>query len=92
MVTECGGTPAEGSGPWGAFAKAVEGGAAVLGDEAAVGSLEEGETHGLQSYKTGIDKLDSRAAKIIETQVLPGQERTYKMITDLKREFSKIAK
>jgi uncharacterized protein (TIGR02284 family) len=92
MVTECGGTPAENSGPWGQFAKAVQGGATVIGDEAAVGSLEEGETQGLESYKAGLAKLDSRAAKIVESQIMPGQERTYKVISDLKREFSKIAK
>lgn len=46
-ITELGGTPAEGSGPWGAFAKVVEGGAKAFGDKAAVAALEEGEDHGL---------------------------------------------
>jgi uncharacterized protein (TIGR02284 family) len=92
MVTECGGRPADNSGPWGQFAKFVEGGAAVIGEEAAVGSLEEGETQGMESYKSELTKLDSRAAKIVETQILPGQERTYKIISDLKRDFSKLAK
>jgi demethoxyubiquinone hydroxylase (CLK1/Coq7/Cat5 family) len=92
MVTECGGTPANNSGPWGQFAKVVQGGADVIGEEAAVGSLEEGETQGIKSYKAELDTLDSRAAKIIESQILPGQERTYKIISDLKRDYSKIAK
>jgi uncharacterized protein (TIGR02284 family) len=92
MVTECGGTPAENSGPWGQFAKAVQGGATAIGEEAAVGSLEEGETQGMESYKSELCKLDSRAAKIVESQILPGQERTYKMISDLKRQYSQIAK
>jgi len=91
MVTECGGTPAANSGPWGQFAKFVAGGATAIGEEAAVGSLEEGETQGIQSYQNELPNLDSRAAKIVETQILPGQERTYKIISDLKRDFSKLA-
>ena len=51
-IVACGGTPAEGSGAWGTFAKVVEGGAKVFGEKAAVAALEEGEDHGLADYNT----------------------------------------
>jgi hypothetical protein len=42
--------PAEGSGAWGAFAKAVEGTAKLFGNAAALKALKEGEEHGLKEY------------------------------------------
>src|ERR1051325_4995655 len=57
-IVAAGGTPAKSSGPWGAFAKIVEGTAKVLGEKAAVAALEEGEDHGLKDYKNEIDELD----------------------------------
>jgi uncharacterized protein (TIGR02284 family) len=80
IVTESGGTPVTSSGPWGAFAKLVEGGAAVFGESAAIGSLEEGEDHGLKSYNSGLEKLAPQAADIIETDLRPAQEHTYQLI------------
>ncbi|HEX7185293.1 MAG TPA: DUF2383 domain-containing protein [Thermoanaerobaculia bacterium] len=49
--------PSEGSGPWGAFAKAVEGAAQLFGDTAALKALKEGEEHGLKDYQ---DALESK--------------------------------
>src|SRR5690349_18504761 len=48
QIRMLGGAPAEKSGPWGAFAKTVEGGAALLGDKMSISALEEGEDHGLK--------------------------------------------
>src|SRR4051812_40502751 len=45
------GEPSESSGPWGAFAKAVQGTAKIFGDKATIAALEEGEDHGLKDYK-----------------------------------------
>src|ERR1700742_1623109 len=42
-ILAAGGTPVDSSGPWGTFAKAVEGSARVLGDKVAIAALEEGE-------------------------------------------------
>lgn len=39
------------SGAWGAFAKAVEGTAKLLGNGAALRALKEGEQHGLRQYE-----------------------------------------
>jgi len=54
-VTDMGGTPATGSGAWGAFAKAVEGTAAFLGDSPAIAALIEGERHGIEEYNDALD-------------------------------------
>src|SRR5438067_12012282 len=42
-IEQLGGSPAESSGPWGTFAKMVEGTATITGDKNAIGALEEGE-------------------------------------------------
>jgi len=52
-----GGKPAQGSGPWGAFAKLLEGGAKLFGVRAAIAVLEEGEDHGRDDYKRDAPKL-----------------------------------
>jgi uncharacterized protein (TIGR02284 family) len=50
-----GGKPSEGSGPWGSFAKAVEGAAQLFGDTAALKALKEGEEHGLKDYQDALE-------------------------------------
>lgn len=44
------------SGAWGAFAKAVEGTATLLGSAAALRALREGEQHGLRQYEDFADE------------------------------------
>jgi hypothetical protein len=50
--------PAEGSGAWGAFAKAVEGTAKLFGNAAALKALKEGEEHGLKDYADALEDGD----------------------------------
>jgi uncharacterized protein (TIGR02284 family) len=54
-VEQHGGKPSESSGPWGAFAKAVEGTAKLLGNTAALKALKEGEEHGLKDYEDALE-------------------------------------
>lgn len=54
-VEQHGGKPSEGSGPWGAFAKAIEGTAKLLGNTAALKALKEGEEHGLKDYEDALN-------------------------------------
>ncbi len=54
-IEQHGGSPSEGSGAWGAFAKAVEGVAKVFGDTTALKALKEGEEHGLKDYQDALD-------------------------------------
>jgi hypothetical protein len=54
-IEQHGGKPSEGSGPWGTFAKAVEGTAKLLGNTAALKALKEGEEHGLKDYQDALE-------------------------------------
>jgi hypothetical protein len=83
-VVRLGGEPAHGSGAWGSFARLVEGGAKVLGEKAAISALEEGEDRGLRLYRSDIQKLDPASRAVIESEVLPAQERTHSSLSNLK--------
>jgi uncharacterized protein (TIGR02284 family) len=54
-IEQHGGKPSEGSGPWGTFAKTVEGAATLLGNTAALKALKEGEEHGLKDYQDALE-------------------------------------
>jgi len=83
-VARLGGAPAKGSGPWGAFARLVEGGAKAFGEKAAVAALEEGEDHGLKLYRDDLDKLDAVSRQLVETDLLPQQQQTHQFMSTLK--------
>ena len=85
-ILAMGGEPAEGSGAWGALAKAIEGGAAVLGDQVAVAALEEGEDHGLKDYRADLDKLGPMERDLVTQQLLPLQEETHRTLSRLKHQ------
>jgi uncharacterized protein (TIGR02284 family) len=57
-VHQLGGKPDQGSGAWGAFAKAVEGTATLLGNKAALKALKEGEEHGLKEYQSALSNRE----------------------------------
>ncbi|HEU0033885.1 MAG TPA: DUF2383 domain-containing protein [Kofleriaceae bacterium] len=88
-VIACGGTPADSSGPWGVWAKTVEGGARLFGDKAAVAALEEGEDHGLADYKRELDDddLDVQSRQLLVGQLLPLQQQTHDRLSMLKKQL-----
>jgi hypothetical protein len=81
------GEPSGSSGPWGAFAKAVQGTAKIFGDKATIAALEEGEDHGLKDYKKELDDrdLDAQARMIVANQLLPEQQQTHARLSALKK-------
>jgi demethoxyubiquinone hydroxylase (CLK1/Coq7/Cat5 family) len=83
-IQNLGGKPSTESGVWGFFAKLVEGGAKLMGTKPAVAALEQGEDHGRDDYKRDIDQLDMTSRQLIETEVLPEQERTHRALSRLK--------
>jgi outer membrane murein-binding lipoprotein Lpp len=87
-IRAAGGTPAEGSGPWGMFAKAVEGGAQVLGEKATVAALEEGEDHGVKDYKTDVNDLDASLQSLVMSRLAPEQQRTHDRMSSLKKRLA----
>jgi len=76
--------PADSSGPWGGFAKLVEGGAKVFGVKAALAALEEGEDHGKKLYREDLDKLDASTRSFVETELMPEQQQTHDLMSQLK--------
>ena len=86
-IRALGGTPSEGSGVWGAFAKAVEGTAKALGEKATIAALEEGEDHGLADYKRDLDEIDPSHRAMI-ARLLPEQQQTHDRLSALKRRLS----
>jgi hypothetical protein len=54
-ILDAGGEPDEGSGIWGAFAKAVEGTAKVFGESAALAALIQGEEIGISDYESALE-------------------------------------
>jgi len=88
QIRALGGDPADGSGPWGVFAKAVEGSAAMLSDKISISALEEGEDHGLKEYRTDLGELDAETARIVSAELLPKQLQTHRTMSTLKRQLS----
>ena len=82
-VRALGGSPSEGSGPWGALVTAYESGAAVLGDQAVIAALEQGEDHGLADYRADLDKLDADSRQLVTAVLLPQQVETHEVIRKL---------
>ncbi|MDY7232432.1 DUF2383 domain-containing protein [Hyalangium rubrum] len=84
-ISRLGGTPVEGSGPWGVFAKLVQAGADSLGEKAAIQALEEGEDHGLADYQRDMDQVHGEARRFVRMELLPAQKRTHAQLSRLKR-------
>jgi len=87
-VRRRGGQPAQSSGPWGTFAKLVEGSATAIGEKAAIAALEEGEDHGRNDYKRELSGLEPDARSFVEQQLLPEQLRTHNALSALKKSLS----
>lgn len=87
-VQNFGGEPSEKSGPWGAFAKTVESGAAAFGEKLAIAALEEGEDKGLRDYRDAITSCDGTTRALIERDVMPLQEQTHRKMSQLKKSYS----
>jgi hypothetical protein len=84
-IARRGGSPPESSGPWGAFVKLLEAGAATFGAKAAIAVLEEGEDHGRNDYQRDAASLGREARLLIEQYLLPEQLRTHAVVSRLKR-------
>jgi hypothetical protein len=82
-----GGQPSTGSGAWGAFSKAVEGTAKLLGNKAAIKALKEGEEHGLKQYEEAlISGLPADCEGLIRERLLPRQRNHLPVIDRLLHE------
>lgn len=82
---QLGAEPPKSSGLWGAFAKAVQTGADLLGDRTAIAALEEGEDRGLKLYADGLSDVDPKTRTFIETELMPQQQRTHDLCRTMKQ-------
>jgi uncharacterized protein YoaH (UPF0181 family) len=84
LVKEMGGEAPATSGLWGSFAKLVESGAALLGEKAIVGALEEHEVKSLADYKSDLEVFDEALHKVMFYELMPSQQECYEKIYKLK--------
>jgi rubrerythrin len=73
------------AGAWGAFASVWTGGAKIMGNDAAIKALTQGEEHGIKEYKKALDDatIKPELKQMIRTQFLPKQEEHLKTIKTL---------
>jgi len=83
-IYDLGGTPAEGSGLWGAFARVFEGGATMFGRTSTVAALEEGEDHGLGLYENRLKDLDPESLRLVGGELQFEQRATHATMHELK--------
>jgi len=76
--------PSRSTGVWGAFAKAIQAGADLLGDRTAIATLEEGEDRVVKLYTERLDACDADTRKLVSTELLPEQQRTHDLCKALK--------
>ena len=76
LITKLGGTPQQGTGVWGSWAKILLEGATLIGKQTAIRVLLEGEKSGEGDYEAALkDKaLSSEVRTLIETKLLPAQQ------------------
>lgn len=82
-IRALGGEPATSSGLWVGFTKLVEQGAALLGSDAVIAVLEQGEDIGLKQYREHLADLDPESHALVETDLRPAQDRSHARLLDL---------
>jgi uncharacterized protein (TIGR02284 family) len=82
-IRALGGEASDSSGAWGAWAQTVQGTANLFGDAAALKSLKEGEEHGLKDYQEALDDLDAATAGIVQSTMIPSQQRHIDLLDQL---------
>ena len=73
IVLEANGVPSTSSGPWGGFAKVVEGAATLIGETPALMVLRQGEEHGINVYNDALanPNVSDTLKKLIHEELLP---------------------
>jgi hypothetical protein len=82
-IRELGGEASDSSGPWGSWAKFSQGAANLFGDASSLKALKEGEEHGLKDYQRGSDSIDTTSAELINSQLIPAQQRHINLLDQL---------
>lgn len=75
-VSAMGMKPAETSGVWGNWAKIYMGGAKLIGEEATLGALKDGEKHGISEYREALamENMPKETSSHISDTLLANQQ------------------
>lgn len=84
-IRTLGGQPARSSGVWGAFARAIQRGADLLGHRVALAALEEGEEQAKKRYGRDIEALPTDEREFVERELLSEQIRTLDLARSLQK-------
>ena len=85
MIQQTGGTPAEDSGAWGTWSNLVMGGAKLMGKDAALKALMEGEKSGQEDYEEALQESDlpSDVRSLVETRLQPAMNEHIRTLSRL---------
>ena len=87
-IIRLGGAPSSSWGAWRTWARAIEVGAKVAGDQAAIDVLEEGEDLRLEDYRLDDDaEVDVRVRALVNNKLLPPQQLTRTRLGHLKKQL-----
>ena len=84
-IRSLGGEPAHSSGVWGAFARALQRGADLLGQRVALAALEEGEDQSKRRYTRDLDELQANDREFVERELMAEQVRTHDLARSLQK-------
>ena len=62
--------------------------AASCGESSAIVVLEQGEDHGMVDYLVDLKLLDVETQALVTTELIPAQQETLRVVTDLAREVA----
>jgi uncharacterized protein (TIGR02284 family) len=89
-IEQLGGEADDSSGPWGTWAKTVQGVAKLFGDASALKALKEGEEHGLKDYREALDDVDEASRTLITVRLIPNQQRHIATLDGMIAKISRI--
>lgn len=84
-ISQLGRKPPSGSGMWGSWSKLMMGGAKMMGEEATIRALREGEESGVEDYEKALEKGDipQDVRSLIESTLLPRQRQHIQILDRL---------
>lgn len=84
-IASLGGQPATSSGLRGTWERLVEASATAVSDTLAIRALEAGEVRVMRDYRKGVSGLAPEVRSFVERTLLPEEEFTLRMMSDLGR-------
>lgn len=87
QITKLGGKPPSGPGLWGSWSKLVMGGVKMMGEEATIQALREGEEDGIEDYQEVLKEGDipQDIRELIQSTLLPRQQQHIQILDQLKK-------